>query len=121
MTTRPTLSLVALVGAAALFAATLGCDPHLPDGLLARHDAGAAGGAGGGGPGGLIVTVEPTAPIDGAPRVLHLHASLAGFSFDPTRMMLLEGTLTPRQVHELATGKLPATLAKRRQQVLTWS
>ncbi len=75
--------------------AVLGCDPWLPapQGVAVSLD-----GGGGGGSDLLLVSVEPKAGLDAMPRVLRLHASLAGFSFDPWRMALVKGTLGTRQV-----------------------
>jgi hypothetical protein len=56
-----------------------------------------------------------------APRVLRLHAALGGFTFDPSRMVLVRGSIVPRQVHELVTGKVSAALTKRLVPALTWS
>ncbi len=81
------------------------------------------GGGGGGAPpsGALVVSIEPNAPIVSVPRVLRVHASLAGFTFDPQQMMLVEGTITPRQLTNIREGKIAAAIAKRVQPVLTWS
>jgi hypothetical protein len=109
---------------AALAAAAVGCDPHLPvvtGDVLARLDGGGGSGGEASGGGGLVVSVEPSAPASDAPRVLRLHASLGGFTFDPTRMALVEGSLGPRQLEELTTGKVSAALSKRIVPSLTWA
>jgi hypothetical protein len=61
------------------------------------------------------------APLDGAPRVLRLRVELAGFPLDPTRLVLVEGILGSRQLHELEKQKPSAALAKRFVEALTWS
>lgn len=101
--------------------AAFGCDPRLPagkGGVLAHLDGG-LGGAGGGG--GLAVVVEPDAPLSSVPRVLRLHASMGGFTFDPGRMALVKGSVGPRQLQEIATGNASATLASRILPALSWA
>src|SRR6185437_596081 len=113
---------------AAIAAAVAGCDPHLPipDVPPAKVDGGLAGvlegGGGSGSAGGLLsVTVEPRADVGAAPSVLRLRAELPGTTLDPTQFVLVEGTLTVRQVAEFYRGKVSETVTKQIVDTLTWS
>ena len=74
-----------------------------------------------GGGGGLVVDTEPAAPLTAAPRVLRLHVSMDGLTFDPRRMALVKGALGPRQLEEMVTGKVSATLARQVLPTLAWA
>jgi len=114
---------------AALAASALGCDPSLPvpaGAALAEQDGGisvvGAGGAGGGAGGdGLVVSVDPPAPIGAAPRVLRLGATLGGVTLDPTRMVLVEGSVVTRELDEIKEQMISAALSKRLVPVLAWA
>ncbi len=114
----------------AALATAAGCDPPLPlpADIYVTADGGLAveTGSGGGaitGPGGglLLVTAEPPATIEAAPNVLRLRAALPGLALDPTRFVLVQGTLGLRQTHEFYTGNVSATLTQRIVDTLTWS
>src|SRR6185437_15799509 len=105
---------------AAMAAVAAGCDPQLPipagepsvvdvDGGFLDPSVGAGGASAGGGL--LSVTVDPPADIGAAPSVLRLRAELPGTKLDPTQLVLVEGTLTVRQVEEFYRGKVSATVS----------
>jgi hypothetical protein len=110
---------------AALGAGSLGCDPTPPipvgSDLSGLDGGGVLGGGGSAGGGLLVVSVDPPAPLEAAPRVLRLGATMDGFTFDPTRMALVEGTIGTQILDELKTQKVSAALTKRLVPVLTWS
>jgi Lamin Tail Domain len=109
---------------AALAAAAVGCDPQIPlpeSSLSSNPDGGAGGSSGTGGGASIVVSVEPAAPIDAAPRVLRLRAELPGLTLDPTRFALVQGTLGPRQAREFYDGNVSATLSQQIVETLSWN
>src|SRR5262249_35220110 len=86
------------------------CDPKLaPPG----------GGGTASGPSSLELAIEPSAPIDRAPRILRLHASLPT-SADLTRVAIVLGDVGAHRLRGLAPGDIPAALRDRMGEREVW-
>jgi hypothetical protein len=116
-----------LLGWVGVLAWQAACSPSLGDDgtdPLARLDLDAAGAStdgSGGGSTGLVVSLEPSAPLATAPAVLRVHLSFQGFTFDSTRLFLVEGVIESRELDEITGGEVSAALSKRIVPILTWS
>jgi hypothetical protein len=64
------------------------------------------------------VTIEPASELTAAPSILRLHVS--GGGFEPSRALLVEGTLGTRDVSRLRSADVPSTVVSRAVSVRAW-
>src|SRR5262245_54371786 len=100
--------LPAALALAATMLLALACDPELPFPPAAGSAAG------------IVVTLDPSAPLDAAPPVLRVRIASTGAAIDLARVVLAEGHLGPAHLRQIQRDERSMALSKRILPAIVW-